>query len=127
MQIWNDSVYKLTYQGDFSNLLISEKEKVTWQSFINDVPKGVLLFAINVSCVGLPMPYHLKCWGKRKVSKCPYWKSTGTLHHILSFYNVALNQGRFTWPYNSVLSHVINVLKHSTKNDTVDISSDLPN
>ena len=34
-------------QGDFLNLLISEKSIVTWKSFIYGVPKGVMEFAMR--------------------------------------------------------------------------------
>ena len=32
---WNTYVRKLTLQGEFTKLLIEEKESVTWQSIIN--------------------------------------------------------------------------------------------
>jgi hypothetical protein len=63
---WNTVEKKLTFQGDFLKLLIEEKSNVTWQSMCNNVPKGVLSFALK-SCVnGLNSPDNIKRWGKRK-------------------------------------------------------------
>ena len=45
LQTWNTKVQDLTMQGDFANLLIEEKENVTWQSTIKNVPRGIMSFA----------------------------------------------------------------------------------
>ena len=49
---WNTRVQKLTFQGDFLKLLIDEKENVTWQSIANNIPKGVLSFALKACSNG---------------------------------------------------------------------------
>ena len=51
---WNTRVKKLTFQGDFLKLLIDEKENVTWQSISNNIPKGILSFALKACSNGLP-------------------------------------------------------------------------
>ena len=45
--LWNSKVQSLTMQGDFTNLLIEEKENVTWQSVIRNVPRGIMSFALK--------------------------------------------------------------------------------
>jgi hypothetical protein len=69
LQMWNSKVEKLVMQGDFTKLLIEEKENVTWRSIINNVPRGVLSFALNSATNTLPTPDNLRRWGKRVVSK----------------------------------------------------------
>ena len=47
LKTWNTKVEKLTMQGGFVNLLIQEKENVTWQSLIKNAPRGIMSFALN--------------------------------------------------------------------------------
>ena len=125
VRLWNSKVEKLVMQGDLAKLLIEEKENMTWQSIIRNVPRGVLSFALNSATNTLPTPDNLRRWGKRNVSKCPLCGNNGTLEHILNFCPVALKQGRFTWRHNSVLSYFTNILKEN-KPDSLEIFSDIP-
>ena len=63
LEMWNQKVENLTMQGDFTNLLIHEKENVTWQSVIKNVPRGIMSFALNSVTNTLPSPDNLKRWG----------------------------------------------------------------
>ena len=81
IQYWNTRVKKLTFQGDFVKLLIEEKENVTWQSVSNNIPKGVLSFALKACSNGLNTPDNLKRWGKRKTSKCELCGNYSNLEH----------------------------------------------
>ena len=103
---WNERVKSWTFQGNFIQLLIEEKENVTCQSITNNIPKGVLSFALKSSVNGLNTPDNLKRWGIRKLDKCDQCKNRGDLQHILNWCKVSLDQGRFTWRHNSVLSHL---------------------
>ena len=47
-----------------------------------------------------------KCLGKRVSDRCPFCGNTQTLLHILSNCPTALDQGRYTWRHNSVLSNI---------------------
>ena len=67
---WNNKVQKLTLQGQFAHILIEEETNVTWKSIINNIPKGVLSFALKASVNGLNTPDNLKRWGSRKMDKC---------------------------------------------------------
>ena len=122
---WNSKVQSLTMQGDFANLLIEEKENVTWQSVIKNVPKGIMSFALKSVTNSLATPDNLKRWGKRQVSQCPLCKNNGTLHHILNFCPIALNQGRYTWRHNSVLHFMSKTIMHE-KPDDLEVFADLP-
>ena len=123
--MWNSKVQSLTMQGDFTNLLIEEKENVTWQSVIRNVPRGIMSFALKSVTNSLATPDNLKIWGKRHVSQCPLCNNSGTLQHILNFCPVALQQGRYTWRHNSVLHFVSTTIMHEKPED-LEIFADLP-
>ena len=44
---WNKHIRKLTFQGDFVQLLIKEQENMSWKSICSNIPKRVLLFALK--------------------------------------------------------------------------------
>ena len=124
LESWNSKVEKLTMQGEFAKLLIDEQENITWRSIINNVPRGVMSFALNSTTNTLPTPDNLRRWGKRVVSKCPLCSNTGTLEHILNFCSISLNQGRFTWRHNSVLNHITKTMIDN-KPENIEIFADI--
>ena len=124
LEQWNSKVEKLVMQGDFTKLLIEEKENVTWKSIINNVPRGILSFALNSATNTLPTPDNLRRWGKRLVSVCPLCSNHGTLEHILNFCSVALNQGRYTWRHNTVLNQITKTILNS-KPENLEVYSDI--
>ena len=121
---WNTKVEQLIMQGEFTKLLIEEKEDVTWKSIIYNIPKGVLSFALNSTTNTLPTPDNLRRWGKRTVSVCPLCSNHGTLEHILNFCSVSLNQGRYTWRHNTVLNEITNIILQN-KPPHVEVYSDI--
>ena len=100
---WNTKVQKLTFQGDFLKLLIDEKENLTWQSISNNIPMGVLSFALKACSNGLNTQDNLKMWEIRQTD----------------------NEGRFTLRHNSVLSHLAITIKKNS-NQSLEILADLP-
>ena len=106
----------LTFQGDFGQLLIEEKTNVTWKSYSNNIPKGILSFAIKSSVNGLNTPDNLKRWGIRKMNKCDLCKNRSDLEHILNWCPVASNQDRFTWRHDSVLNYLTTEMKNLVLN-----------
>ena len=58
------------------------------------------------------------------VSKCPLCSNHGTLEHILNFCSISLNQGRFTWRHNTVLSHITNTIVQN-KPENIEVYSDI--
>ena len=103
---------------------MEEKENVTWKSIINNVPRGILSFALNSATNTLPTPDNLRRWGKRLVSVCPLCSNHGTLEHILNFCSVALNQGRYTWRHNTVLNQITKTILNS-KPENLEVYSDI--
>ena len=65
-------VKDLIVQGDFLNLLISEKTNVAWKSIIYGVPNGVMELALRSSTNTLATVVNLKRWKKIRsdTSKC---------------------------------------------------------
>ena len=53
-------IEKLVMQGDFIKLLEEEKECVAWNSIADNVPKGILYFALKASTNTLNTPDNLK-------------------------------------------------------------------
>ena len=108
LALWNSKIKKLTLQGNFVNLLIEEQSNVTWKSIANNIPKGVLSFALKASVNGLNTPDNLKRWGMKKLDKCVICGNFGNLEHILNWCGTALVQGRLTWRLDSILHHMHN-------------------
>ena len=68
---------------------------------------------------------NLKRWGKRTSDRCSFCGNIETLAHILSNCSSALNQGRFTWRHNSVLSSAINLIRPFLKEGMI-LYADMP-
>ena len=116
---WNNSVRKLTLQGEFTKLLIEENESVTWQSIIRKMPRNVMSFAARMSTNSLATPSNLVRWGKRRMGTCPLCSyPNATLAHITNVCPVSLNQGRFTWRHDSVLHHTVKYIKSQLTTQT---------
>ena len=123
---WNKKVHQLLMQGDFASLLIEEENSITWQSIVRNMPRNVMSFAARLSTNSLNSPDNLVRWGKRKLGRCPLCNATnGTLAHIVNFCSVSLNQGRYTWRHDSVLSHITSTVKSLATNQT-EVFADLP-
>ena len=125
LEKWNNKVKQLTLQGEFTKLLIEEKNSVTWQSIIRKMPRNVMSFAARLSTNSLATPSNLVRWGKRKMGSCPLCSNkNATLSHIVNFCPVSLDQGRYTWRHDSVLQHITKLVKTLSTPDT-DIYADL--
>ena len=108
-EYWSGKIRSLIMQGNFLSLLIEEDSNVTWKSYLWNMPRGVVKFALNSSLETLPTADNLKRWGKRASDLCLICNGQGkqTLNHVLSSCNVSLNQGRFTWRHDSVLKTLL--------------------
>ena len=109
-------------QGDFTNLLIEEKQCVTWQS----ISRSIMSFAARLSTNSMASPDNLRRWGKRQMGICPLCASpNATLEHITNICTVALNQGRFTWRHDSVLLQIATTVTSLATGET-EVFSNLP-
>jgi hypothetical protein len=57
-------------QGNLFALLQAENESITWKSYMWDLPRGVLKFALKSSMDTLPTFTNLKRWGKHASVNC---------------------------------------------------------
>ena len=87
-------------------LLHLEQTDAKWKSFIYSLPKGLMSFVFHSSVDCLPSLAVLKRMHKRTSVSFPLCGNHQTLHHILNFCSVSLQQGRFTWRHNSVPNHL---------------------
>ena len=133
LERWDEKVKSLVSQGDFLNLLISEKSNVAWKSFIYGVPKGVMEFAMRSSTNILATPDNLRRWGRVRNDNCQMCSSMtrfphkATLFHILNNCEAFLGeQERMTWRHNSILNYLAQTLDEK-KPDNIKIYSNLPN
>mgnify|MGYP003407069818 CR=1 FL=1 len=101
-----EKIKSLTIQGNFIQLLHEQNKCTSWLSFIYNVPQGLMKFILNASLDTLPTNSNLKRWGKRSNSKCKHCSNHETLHHILNNCKIYLDQGRYTWRHNNVLSFI---------------------
>ena len=122
---WKEKIGGYIMQGDYLALIMEEGSCVTWRSYLWDIPRGILKFAINAGLNTLPSLDNLKRWGKRVSDRCNFCGNTQTLLHVLSNCPVALEQGRYTWRHDSVLSNIIALIRPKLV-DGSRLYSDLP-
>ena len=116
-------VSKLVKQGQFLDLLITSEQDATWKSFIYNLPTSTMRFLLN-SCIDtLPTKANLVQWGKATSDRCKLCGARETINHILNCCKTSLEQGRYTYRHNSILSYIFNLLDK----DLYTIGCDLPN
>ena len=106
-KIWGEHAKKLTKQGNLLALAKLQNSDLTFKSYIFNTKKGVLKFVLNATLDTLPTNANLLQWGKVISDKCPLCKiSRQTTSHILNGCKVSLNQKRFTWRHDGIVSYV---------------------
>ena len=120
-----DHIGRYVMQGDYLALIIEEDASITWNSYMWDIPQGVLKFAINTGINTLPNSDNLKRWGQRVNDRCPFCGNTETLLHDLSNCSTSLTQGRYTWRHDSVLPSIIDLIRPHLKTGFI-LFSDMP-
>jgi hypothetical protein len=115
-------------QGNLFALLQAECEGITWKSYMWNLPRGVLKFALNASIDTLSTFTNLKTWRKRASVNCHLCGNTVklTLFHVLVHCNHTMDQGRMTWRHESILKHIAVCLKSALESlCTVEVYCDL--
>ena len=81
------------------------------------MPPNLLSFCLGTTYNVLPSPKNLKRWHLASESRCFLChKDVCTIPHILGACKISLQQGRFTFRHDSVLQHLVLVLKSFLKN-----------
>ena len=97
---------KIPFQGAMLSLLAQEKESVSWQALIHQMPRGVLACAVRAGTNTLATPHNLACWGVRvdtrcKVQDCCLPSNRG---HLLTGCKKSFD--RFKFFHNSVVAYL---------------------
>ena len=100
-----EHVQKLIKQGNFLALSKCEQTDATWQSYIFSLPRGTMKWVLNASIDTLPTKVNLKLWGKVNNDRC-FCGQRQTLNHVLNCCKVSLNQGRYTYRHDGILSYI---------------------
>lgn len=117
MQKWRDHIEPLVKQGNMLKLAQQEGSDIDWLSKKYNLPRGLLSFGVRAILDVLPTGDNLKQWGKSTDEKCSLCDGRGTLHHILNFCPVSLNQGRYTYRHNAIIHYLVqNLTKCATAN-----------
>ncbi len=66
----------------------------------------------------LPTGDNLNTWGKTNAINCELCGNRSTLLHILNGCKTALDQGRYTFRHNAVVSYLVKYLKENVNYDT---------
>ena len=120
---WGEHVQSLIKQGNLLELAKCQNTDLTWKSYIFNLKKGTLKFILNATIDCLPTNANLKQWGKSSTDRCPLAgcglrQTTG---HILSSCKIALNQLRFNFRHDSILTYLSQVLDKTRFEVYVDI------
>ena len=81
-EYWSSKIRSMVMQGNFLSLLIEEDTNVTWKSYLWNLPRGVVKFAMNSSLETLPSADNLKRWGKRASDLCMVCGGNGKQTHF---------------------------------------------
>ena len=88
----------------------------TWKTILA-MPPNIPSFSLAATYNVLPSPKNLKRWHLASESRCFLcYKDVCTIPHILRACKISLRQGRFTFRHDSVLKHLVLVLKSFLKN-----------
>ena len=108
---WSDKIQPLVKQGNLFKLMEMSEGDLSWKSYMFNLPKGLLSFATRASIDVLPTGDNLNTWGKTDAVNCELCGNRSTLLHILNGCKTALNQGRYTFRHNAIISYLVNYLK----------------
>ena len=122
---WATHLSSLVKQGAFFRILQSAETDLEWKCLIYNLPRKVLKFLLNSTIDTLPSNNNLVQWNKLVSDACNLCGGRETLGHILNGCPVMLEQQRYTWRHNSVLSKIHASLL-SEISSSLEIHCDLP-
>ena len=103
-------------QGSWTNWENIMNQDLTWKSLLYGYSPNLLSFALNSVQLTLPTPDNLKRWGKNVSGKCELCNSIKcTLQHILTGCKKALQERRYTWRHDSILTEIGSTIKEEIK------------
>ena len=109
-------------QGEFSRTWEIQNADLIWKVDLFNLPRGVAKFILNAITNTLPTKDNLSRWGKVISPACDRCGNKETMNHVLSGCPTSLEQGRYTWRHDSVLTNIANFI--SCSNDSIEIHCD---
>ena len=88
---------------------------IKWQSAINSKNENLLKFLINSTLNTLPTKDNLRRWGTGTNGVCDLCGLTESLKHVLNCCSFSLNQGRYKWRHNKILSTIFQAIVTETQ------------
>ena len=106
--------HNLPSQGALLSFLLDHSLKKLngiWSGVQSNLPVNIYNFTIKYVSNTLPTRKNLSLWKLRQSSDCQFCLLPETLLHVVAGCKVCLEQGRYTWWHNSVLSFLATSLK----------------
>ena len=98
---------QLHLQGNWTKWCDFVKIDLSWKSLLA-LPSPLLSFCIQATYETLPSSSNLHRWKLIEEPKCVLCSNpTSTVSHVLSACKIALNQGRYTYRHDSILSVLV--------------------
>ena len=119
-----DHVTNLAVQGEYCRIWDIQESDFSWKSIMYNLPRGVTKFLLNSVFKTLPTKDNLSKWGKVISQECDLCGDRETTGHALSGCKVMLDQGRYTWCHDSILSK-ISTSMHNHLNEDTQLHTDL--
>ena len=94
--------------------------------FVFDLPTRLRSFTAKSGTLTLATRDNLSRWGYTTNDKCSHCCQRETALHVLNGCTVALNQGRYTWRHDSILSHLAISISSRIDSAVWEFYADLP-
>ena len=118
-ELWHSHVKSLVVQSIFLDLLSLQERSFEWNSIVYNLPTRVSKFLINSVSDTLNTRANLQRWGRSMNSNCKSCGNKETLHHVLNHCSQFLEQGRFTWRHDNILTYIHSHIKASISDSDV--------
>ena len=120
---------QLAMQGSWTKWDHVMSQDWSWQALLYSYSPSLVSFALNSIQLTLPTPDNLQRWNKRSDAECVLCKRRNcTLLHILTGCYKSLQEGRYTWRHDSILSVISKYLRSVIvyKNESVPVLVERP-
>ncbi|XP_072048304.1 uncharacterized protein [Amphiura filiformis] len=123
---WNDKLQTLSVQSKCLEAVELESDNKLWRKIMTILPPGQLSFVLRASSDTLPTEVNLRRWKIQTSAVCCLCSQPNpTTFHVLNGCQEALQQGRFTWRHDCVLSSIVQFLKDNVQDGST-IYADIP-
>ncbi len=121
---WSNIIEPLVKQGNLFKIAEQSEGDLSWKSYMFNLPKGLLSFATRATIDVLPSGDNLRIWGKSDKTNCELCGNKSTLLHILNACKTAIDQGRYTFRHNAIISFLVKFLKDNVT-DEIKVYADI--